>query len=85
MLKKIKGNKYFLLSVILVLIMIVVSFIQFYREQFSYVDGYYKIKEYCYEEKDPDSEYCKIFKKKEHLEKYIITSDPKKSMKSMML
>ncbi len=77
MLKKIKLNKYFLLSIILTFMLIILSFFQFFHENFSYAKDYYKIKEYCYEEKNPKHEYCKIFKDKERLDRYIEVSDPK--------
>lgn len=82
MLKKIKLNKYFLLSLILTLLLIIVSFFQFFNEIFSYAKDYYKIKEYCYEEKNPEHEYCKIFKEKEHLNRYIEVSDPTMNFKN---
>ena len=81
MLKKIKHNKYFLLGSILILILIGISFFQFYQENFSYVSEYNKIKEYCYEEKMPEHEYCKVFKNKESLKSYIKNSDPHKLYK----
>lgn len=78
MLKKIKYNKYFLLSIILMLVIICISFIQFYHENFSYVNDYNKIKEYCYEKKDIKNEYCKTFKNRENLEWYINSANPQK-------
>lgn len=81
MLKKIKYNKYFLLGSVLVLILIGISFFQFYYENFSYVSDYNKIKEYCYEEKNPEHEYCKMFKNEKSLNSYIQISDPYKLYK----
>ena len=47
MLKNFKKNKYFTLVIVLMLILIVTSFVQFYKENFSYATTYYEIKEYC--------------------------------------
>lgn len=82
MLKKIKNNKYFILATILILVLICISFFQFYRENFSYVKDYKIIKTNCYEEKDPNHEYCKAFKDRENLEKYVNVADPKKLYKT---
>lgn len=64
------------------IILICVSFIQFFNENFSYVKAYNVIKESCYEKKNPDHEYCKRFNNEENLKKYIINSDPKERYKT---
>ena len=81
MLKKIKKNKYFTLVIVLMLILIVTSFVQFYKENFSYARTYYEIKEYCYDKKNVSHEYCKVFKTEEQLNKYIDSSNPEKKYK----
>ena len=82
MVKKIKMHQFFILSIFLVLVLICVSFFQFYKENFSYVKDYNVIRELCYEKKNPRHEYCRPFKTEESLKKYIISSDPKKIYES---
>lgn len=63
------------------IVLIIMSFFQFYKETFSYTNDYYKIKEYCYEKNDINHEYCKVFKDDETLKKYIENSAPQKIYK----
>ena len=47
-----KKNKYFIITYILVILIILFSFYQYYDEHFSYSKTYYDIKENCYIKKD---------------------------------
>ena len=76
MMRKLKQNKFLILSIILMIILIGYSFYSFYSERFSYVPTYYKIKEKCYEGKDKSHEYCNQFYDDEQLELYIKAMDP---------
>lgn len=78
MLKKMKIQKYFILGIVIMMTIIIISFFQFFKENFSYVKGYYEIKEYCYEKANPNHEYCQRFKDENNLKKYIEQNDPKK-------
>ncbi len=79
--KMIKKYKYFSLGIGLMMLLISISFFQFFKERFSYVPAYYNIKEYCYEKSNLEHEYCQYYKDEEYLKKYIETMDPKKVMK----
>lgn len=72
-----KKNKYIILSFLIILFIIGISFFQFYKENFDYAKDYYTIKENCYEKKNTKHEYCKIFTKDEYLESYIKNNDPR--------
>lgn len=74
----IQKNRYFIIVSIIMIILIGISFFQFYEDQFSYVDDYNLIKENCYEEKDLEYDACKVFPNREALEIYIEGSDPVK-------
>lgn len=77
MIKKLKLNKFFVLAIILMIILMGYSFYSFYNEYFSYVPQYYKIKENCYEGKNKNYEYCKYHYDDKQLELYIKNWDPK--------
>ncbi|MCM1370968.1 MAG: hypothetical protein NC181_03660 [Clostridium sp.] len=78
-----KKNKFIILSFSIILIFTGICFYQFYDENFSYSKDYYIIKENCYEEKNLDHEYCKIYNNKENLESYININDPVKCYKEL--
>lgn len=78
----IKKNKLFILSLLIMVMIVGLSFKQFYDEHFSYIEGYNIIKENCYQKHDLDHEYCKRFKTDEQLEYYIKLLDPKDKYKS---
>ncbi len=79
--KMMKKYKYISLGIGLMSLLILLSFGQFFKENFSYVSVYYDVKEYCYEKKNPEHEYCKYYPTDEYLENYIENNDPKKVYK----
>ncbi len=80
---KIKKNKYIILSFLIIMFVIGISFYQFYKENFSYAKDYYIIKQNCYEKENIQHEYCKMFSKKEYLESYIKNNNPKEKYKEL--
>lgn len=72
-----KKNKFIVFSFAIVLFIVLISFLQYYNQNFSYAKDYYIIKENCYEGKNPEHEYCKRFVKEDYLEMYIKNKDPK--------
>lgn len=46
-----KRNKFIILSFLIMIVIMLMSFYQFFDSHFSYAKGYYVIKENCYEEK----------------------------------
>ena len=77
MTKMIRKNRYFIVGICLMILLISTSFFQFFHETFGYANEYYEIKEYCYEKTNVDHEYCKYFKDDKILEQYIKQNDPK--------
>lgn len=75
---KFKRNKYLILAFAITLIITIIPVCIEYYEYFSYAKAYYVTKENCYEGKNPDHEYCDVFKKygQEYLEYYIESSNP---------
>lgn len=78
-----KQYKYLIFGFILMLSIVIYSFYSYYRENFSYRDDYYKIKEVCYDKKEVDNSICSIFMKngemnQQDLETYLTTADPEK-------
>lgn len=78
---KLKINKYYILGLSIIILIIGISFWQYYQNNFAYEKDYYIIKEKCYNEKDKKSDYCSIFKDKQQIKNYIKNSDPKENFK----
>lgn len=81
-------NKYIIFVSIIILLIVGISFYQYYDEYFSYARDYYLIKENCYNGKNPDLDVCEIFKYdkeniEEHFNYYIKNMDPKKAYKEL--
>lgn len=77
-----KKYKYFVLSIILMFILIVCSFIQYYNETYGDIKSYYKLKKVCYEKKNMDDPLCTKYKgHEEYIEIYLKTADPVKKYK----
>ena len=79
----IKKNKYIILSFFIILLIIGISFFQFYKENFSYAKDYYIIKQNCYEKKNTKHEYCDLFMNENYLKSYIKNNDPNKAYKEL--
>lgn len=80
---RIKRNKFLILALLVVLLLIILSFVQYYNENFSYWKDYYTIKENCYEKKDINHSYCDNFRDEENLKLYIEVNDPYKEYKQL--
>lgn len=88
---KIKIYKYVIFSFVVLIFLIVISFYQYFDENFSYAKDYYIIKENCYEGLNPQHEYCEewrtFYKTEEefnlYLESYIERSNPKEKLKKV--
>lgn len=70
-----KKNRFHILYIIIIFLIIGLSFYEYYDHNFSYIDDYYKIKENCYEKRDLSYSYCDQLEG-ENLELYLEIFDP---------
>ncbi len=76
-------NRYLLLIMGIMIMLITMSFYQYYDEYFGYSNEYYAIKENCYEKKDLDKDYCSMFPTTELIENYVEVYDPVENYKKL--
>jgi hypothetical protein len=80
-----KINKYLLLSFLIVLLIICISFYQYYKPKLKYVNEYNIIKENCYEKKNVNHEFCRLsyYQDEEYLKWYVENNNPQESLKEL--
>jgi hypothetical protein len=78
-----KKNKYMIVLMVILTIIMIVSFYQFYRENFSYSKAYYQIEENCLNKKNESDELCSRFKTKKQLTEYLSINDPLKKYQEL--
>lgn len=80
--KILKKYKYFILSIALMLILILCSFFQYYKDTYGNVKYYYKFKKVCYEERNMDDPLCAPYKgHEEYIDFKVNNNSPQKKYK----
>lgn len=80
--KILKKYKYFILSIALMLILILCSFFQYYKDTYGNVKYYYKFKKVCYEERNMDDPLCSPYKgHEEYIDFKVNNNSPQKKYK----
>lgn len=80
--KILKKYKYFVLSIALMLILILCSFFQYYKNTYGNVKYYYEFKKVCYEERNMDDPLCAHYKGYEEYIDFIVNNNsPQKKYK----
>ncbi len=78
-----KKYKYIIILMAILTIIMLISFYQFYKENFGYSKVYYQIYENCYNKKDTSYKHCEYFKTSEQLDSYIKLNNPKERLKKL--
>ena len=73
--KFLKKYKYFAISIILMFILILCSFLQYYKDTYGNVKEYYRFKKICYEEKNMDDSLCAPYKGHEEYIDFIVNNN----------
>ena len=84
---KLKFNKYILIPILIITGLIVISFYNFYKPYYKFIDDYNTIKENCYEKKNINHPICQLpYYQDESVLKYFIeNNDPYKRLNELDL
>lgn len=80
---KIKKNKFLILYILIIVLIVILSFVEYFKVNFNYVNRYNEIKNDCYYQENASNELCSNFSDTTQLQNFIDEYNPQKHFKSI--